>query len=439
MTHSRSRAWLRALVLLAVLHVGASAADDIVERTRGATATLQRAIAEGQWEAAEKELAALTGRIDVDPTEVLFLTGLVALGQKQFDRAADSYRRILDQRPDLARVRLELARTLFEKRDDEGARYHFELALSAGLPPVVETNVRRFIDMIRQRRNWSLDVGLGVVPDSNINMGANQATVMIAGLPFALSTDAREQSGVGVQLSAFGTKTIALAPDWQVRAFASVLRRDFAESRYDDMTVRFGIGPRYLFPRGEIGVAYLHSQRQFGNDSLNNADGVRLDGYWHFAPRLVAEATLERQRFDYPTLNGRNGDVLWMFNGLRYLLGSDQSMLFGVDYYNDHAEDPVFRNRALGGMIGHFRDWRFGLTTALTGRIAKSEFQGMQPLFGEYRTDRLTTWSVALTKRDWSLFEFVPTVSFTAFDNQSSIDLFTFRRTQILFGFNRRL
>jgi outer membrane protein len=439
MTPSRGRAWLRMLVLLAAAHASSCAADDLVERTRVATVTLQRAIAEGQWEAAEKELATLTGRIDVDPTEVLFLNGLVALGQKQFDRAADTYRRILDQRPGLARVRLELARTLFEKGDDEGARYHFERTLSAGLPPVVESNVRRFLNAIRQRRNWSLEVGLGVVPDSNINTGTNQPTVTIAGLPFDLSTDAREKSGVGLQLSAAGTKTVVLTPEWQVRAFASVLRRDFAESRYDDMTARFGLGPRYLFPRGEVGVAYLHSERQFGNDSLNRADGVRVDGYWQFAPRLVAEATLERQRFDYPTLRGRNGDVLWTFEGLRYLIGPDQSVLVGVDYYNDHAEDPVLRNRAIGGLLGHYRDWPLGLTTALTGRIARTEYDAVQPLFGRYRDDRLTTWSVALTKRDWSVFEFVPTLSFTAFDNRSSIDFFTFRRTQVLFGFNRRL
>jgi len=56
-----------------------------------------------------------------------------------------------------------------------------------------------------------------------------------------------------------------------------------------------------------------------------------------------------------------------------------------------------------------------------------------------HRNDRFTTYAVTITKRDRNLFEFVPMISVTQFDNESTIDFYSFRRTQVLFGFNRRL
>ena len=53
--------------------------------------------------------------------------------------------------------------------------------------------------------------------------------------------------------------------------------------------------------------------------------------------------------------------------------------------------------------------------------------------------ERFTTWATSVTKRDWALLEFVPTLSVTYYDNRSSIDFYSFQRWQVLLGFNRRL
>lgn len=400
---------------------------------------LREAIAGGAWSDAERELASVLGRVDVDPLEMLFLTGLLAQGQKQYDRAIDAFRRILDQRPDLVRVRLELARTLFDKGDDAAAKYHFELALAGKLPDTVQANVQRFLDAIRRRRDWTLDVGLGLLPDSNINTGTNQQYVTIAGLPFTLSSEAREKSGVGLQISAYGTKTLKLSERVRMRGFASVLRRDYPDSRFDDMIVRAGAGPRWLFARGEVGVAPFYGERRFGNDILNRSSGVRVDGAWQVAARVIAEGAFEYQQIAYPASPTRDGGVTWAFAGLRYLLTTSSQLMLGVDYYRDEAADPVFRNESTGWTIGHFRDWSHAISTGATVRIADTQYEARQPLFGEYRNDRYSTWTFTVTKRDWAIRDFVPTLSFTLFDNDSSIPLYTFQRRQVLLAFNRRL
>ena len=74
-------------------------------------------------------------------TELLFRVGLTALAvaertgdeaerSQMYDEAIEAFRTILVNRPDLVRVRLELARTFFLKEQDGLARRHFEAVLA---------------------------------------------------------------------------------------------------------------------------------------------------------------------------------------------------------------------------------------------------------------------------------------------------------------------
>lgn len=426
------RRWLVGLVLCALPLLG-------IAQTADPLATLRRAIVTADWATAESQLTALAGRIDVDPNDLVFLTGMVAVGQQQHDRAITQFRRMLDRDPTLARVRLELARALFLKHDDDAARYHFELALAGKLPETVERNVRGYLAEIRRRRLWTFEVSGGLLPDSNINAGSNQQTVNIAGLPFTLSSEAREKSGFGALISMNATRSIALNADWQLRGFASLLRRDYTDSRFDDMILRVGIGPRRVFANGEFGMAPFSSERRFGNDILNRSDGLRLDGAVQITAREILEGSVEWQRFVYPDRPGRDGDVLWAYLGGRFLVNTSTQLTYGLDSYDERAEDPTFRNQAIGYSLGALKDWTGGVSTALSMRTARTEYDGRQPLFGEYRNERLTTWTLTLTKRDWTVLDFAPALSVTNFRSVSSIPFYSFDRTQVLLAFTRRL
>lgn len=399
----------------------------------------RRALLAGHWAQAGAILERLRGSVEADPLEVSFLTGMLATAQGRDEQAIEAFRRILDQRPDLVRVRLELARALFRAGEDGAARHHFERTLGARLPEAVEDNVRRYLEQIRRRRMWSLDLGFGILPDSNINTGSNQQYVTIAGLPFTLSSEAREQSGVGLLVSVAGTRSVHMGTDWRLRGFGSLLRRDYADSRFDDMILRAGLGPRRVWGMGEMGIAPFVSERRFGNDVFNRSTGVRADGSGQLSARWLGEGALEWQRFEHSQQSARDGDVIWGFAGLRRLWDPVSSVLLGIDYYRDDAREAVYRQEATGWTAGHFRDWRVGLSTAATVRVAFTQFEGLQPLFAEYRNDRLVTWSLVLTKRDWDIQGFSPSLSVTRHDNASSIDLYSFQRWQVLVALNGRL
>ena len=138
---------------------------------------------------------------------VLFLIGLAATGASQqpdlsgderealLDEAIASLRAMLVDRPDLVRVRLELARAFFLKGENDLARKHFEHVLAGSPPGAVAANVRRFLSEIRARRRWSLRAGFALAPDTNIGGTSAERIIYINNLPFTRDADGTDDVG----------------------------------------------------------------------------------------------------------------------------------------------------------------------------------------------------------------------------------------------------
>ena len=125
-----------------------------------------------------------------DRTTILFRIGMTALAASEradsdearrelYDKAIAAFRLILVNRPELIRVRLELARTFFLKGQDGLARRHFELVLAGGVPPVVAANIRRFMNAMQTRKRFTGYFGAAFAPDSNLNAASESEIIYI--------------------------------------------------------------------------------------------------------------------------------------------------------------------------------------------------------------------------------------------------------------------
>ena len=124
-----------------------------------------------------------------EPTARLFDLGMTALElaertdnnaerRELYDKATQAFRAILVNRPDLVRVRLELARVFFLKGQDGLARRHFEAVLAGGVPVPVAANIQRFLAIMQGRKRLTGYFGLAVAPDSNLN-AASESEIII--------------------------------------------------------------------------------------------------------------------------------------------------------------------------------------------------------------------------------------------------------------------
>ena len=220
----------------------------------------QALVKAGKFKEALTVLRPLAGGRTVE-ANVLFLIGLAAAGASQqpdladderealLDEAIASLRSVLINRPDLVRVRLELARAFFLKGEDSLARGHFERVLAGKPPAPVVANVQRFLAEIRARRRWTMYLGAAMSPDSNIGGASDERIIYINDLPFRRDAEELTTSGIGVSVWTGGEYQHPLGDRLRLRLGGDLSRQDYGGSNFDQTSVSVHAGPRWLVDR----------------------------------------------------------------------------------------------------------------------------------------------------------------------------------------------
>ena len=169
-------------------------------------------------------------------SEARFRLGMMYADQKHYTDAALAFRAILDEQPQAARVRLELARVLTAMGDEGGARAQLRQAQASGLPPEVAVVVDRFQQALRSNKSFGGSFEFAAAPDSNINRATSSKTLDTVIAPLTLSDDARAQSGVGAHLSGQVFARARLSPQLALVPRISGDGLFYKSSEFDDVS-----------------------------------------------------------------------------------------------------------------------------------------------------------------------------------------------------------
>ncbi len=233
----------------------------------------------------------------------------------RLDEAVAAFRAILVDRPELVRVRLELARAFFLKEEDTLARRHFEQVLAGDVPPAVAANIRRFLDTIRARRRWEAWFGAAIVPDSNLNAASGERTVFLdtpfGRLPFTLDDPAKPESGLGVSFWGGGEYQHPLNDRLRLRTGADASVREYRGGEFDRHFLAAHIGPRWLIDaRTEASLLATTDRQWTAGRPETDRVGLRLEGEHLLTPRLALFAGAARRNCrGCDWLDGPVGDV----------------------------------------------------------------------------------------------------------------------------------
>ena len=121
-------------------------------------------------------------------------------------RTAERFEAILARRLGLTRARLELVQAYFLAGRDDKARYRFDLSLADDLPPSVEAPIEGFQCRIDARERWLTPLPATLLPETE---RSGRETVLIGGVPFRLSEDARASSSAGALVSVGASFSLA--------------------------------------------------------------------------------------------------------------------------------------------------------------------------------------------------------------------------------------
>ncbi len=377
-------------------------------------------------------------RADSRDDEVQFLLGMIAMEEKAYAQAIRRFRRILAREPGAVRVRLELGRAFYLAKDYDNAERQFRLARAGALPPAAQANVDKYLFAIRQERRFSYNLSFALAPDSNLNAGPSLSAVDIFGLPFQLSSDARQRSGVGLALGAGGEWSPPIAGPLRLRIGAQFDGVQYpAAGAFDDMTFSLYAGPRLVYQRWDVSLLATGFERWYGRSFYNSGAGGTAQATYYATPRLGLTGSLGAQQVNYRPPAGQGGPAVSASAGAFYTLSPLSVVSGGVSVSRQDAGLSLYSYTASQVQLGYFRDLPGGISASIQPAYVLVDYDSAEAGFGVPRRDHQWQVRVTLLDRRIDIGGFTPKLTYTHTDNASDIGLYRYRRDQGQIGLTR--
>ena len=409
-----------------------------------AVAETRTLIEEGRFEEALGILRPLAQGRAVE-ANVLFLIGLAATGASQqpglsgderealLDEAIGSLRAMLIDRPDLVRIRLELARAFFLKGENDLARKHFEHVLAGSPPGPVAANVRRFLSEIRARRRWSLRAGFALAPDTNIGGTSAERIIYINDLPFRRDQAELTTSGIGVSVWGGWEYQHPLNERLRLRIGADASRREYAGRRFDQMFVSGHAGPRWLVGANtEASVLASAHRRWSANVPDYDAFGGRIEAGHRFTRRVTASARASWHDRRYRTRMFLDGPAMDASLSGAWVVTPTVRADAALGWGREQPERERWRNASRWLRLGASVILPRGFTVGGSGELRRTDYEGNWFPFtttGEPREDRTRSLRVSVHNRVFAWKGFSPQLSLVHEVRTTNAQLYDYKRT----------
>lgn len=421
------------VAVLAWWSLAARADDDDLARLQ---ALVEAAEYVAAWPLAERLEPEHAGAARFD-----LLYGLTAIHTGRHERAVYAFERLVWQRPDDARVRLELARALFRAGEYERARAQFGALLATDLPPRARTRLRRYLAAIERRQQAtrprvSAYLRSAVGYDSNINNVTTDKRVSVPWwpTPVELADAARGRSSGFAELEAFAG----------VRHPRSLRHAWFAEGRYrswsafetsdfDRHLLDVAGGPEWR--RGEQHMRIPVRLQTLFLDGARFRDTAAAGAEWGWRPdsARALQAFVQAVQSRYPDQRQRDSRTLG--GGLHGAIRpGDRRHQYGVTIAL--GREATLRDDAehLGRSFGLLRgsgQWAISRNHEAYATLSamRARYHADHPLFGARRRDRqrqLTLgWRWRLPGR-WRV-----EAEAAHADNESTLEVFDYDQTVV--------
>jgi len=383
----------------------------------------------GDFATAEQAYRALAANPDPElRTEARFRLALM-LADRQGKRreGAVELRRILDEKPGAARVRLELARLQALMGDLGAARRELRAAQGAGLPPGVERAVRFYAAALQASKPFGGSLELALAPDSNINRATRSDTLGTVIGSFSLDGNARARSGLGLALRGQAWWRQGLDRNASLLARVSTGASLYPDPQFHDVVLGFQLGPEFRSGADRLTLSGGPAWRWYGARPYSRS----LGGEASFLHPLGAKAQLRAALGLTHAKNLRNalqtGDTFSLTAGVDRALSARFGLGALASATRTGAADPGWSD-ASGGVTAYA--WREAGRTTFVGTLGYNRLEADErlALFPRRRVDDRVTASLAATWRAIQWKGFAPLTRLTWERNRSTVEIYTYSR-----------
>lgn len=341
--------------------------------------------------------------------------------------AAVLLRRILDEKPDTARVRVELARVQVSLGNLGDAARELRAAEAAGLPPEVETQVRFFANALSAQKRFGGGFEVAVAPSTNINRATSSDTLGTIIGDFILSDDAKKQSGLGLSIKGQTYYRIPAGAKTDVLVRASASGDIYKKSEFDDISVSLQAGPQWQWGRDRLALSGALSYRWFGLDPQSWSYG--LTGNWQhpLTPRTQLRIDGSWLRENNLRNDNEGGGRYTLAAGIDHNFSARFGGGFQLSANRVDAKDPGYATTSGGANAYFYRE--LGRTTAVVN-LGYRHLEADERLFlyPKRRQDDYASISVSGTFRALTFHTFAPLLRVGYEKNWSTVEIYAFDR-----------
>ena len=386
-------------------------------------------IESGQYDQAMALSAHLTKDPELSALSQQFTYALILKRQGKLKEAAGIMRAILAEKPNLSRVRQELAHTLSLMGEKKAAIYHFSILADNAPSESLRSFYEDFIDRVNLDRPWTLGGYVAIAPSTNISNSTDEDLVHIGGIP--LVPGEKAESGVGLNYGVNGTYTFELVDDLSLTFGGSVTGLAYKETAYNQ--TQFG-GFSQLSWRTDpwIFSGGIAAERVLlGNEPYRTGYGPVFSVRRSFGAFGVTSANVSYQWLDYDEVDAFDGYQVGFSLNHRYALTAASSIRFGGGYNYVHAENDINSYDGYNLNAKYAREWSGGILTDIAVSGTLRDYVGDFPLMTEPRLDRRIDIEVGATFRTLAMKGFAPRLEYAYSQNFSNVELYDYNKSTV--------
>ena len=368
--------------------------------------------------------------------EARFRLGMLLAAQGRNRDAALAFRRLLDEKPDAARVRIELARVLALIGDEAAARREIRQAQAIGLPSDVALVVDQFANALRARKPIGGSLSFAFVPDSNINRATDAETLDTVVAPLTLSEDARSQSGVGIRLGGQGYARLPVGDRLTLLPRVSAQAELYRRSQFNDISASVALGLEAVGERSRFRPSIAQTVRFYGGDLYAQTRAASINWVRALGRRAQLDVTGTVGRADYRLNDLQDG---WLFDlsaAYERAFDARSGGSLSLAANRQTARDPGYATTAGGASLLYWRD--LGRVTLFgTAGVRRLESDARLFPFDDRRREWLYSAGAGGTFRQLTVSGFAPVVRVSWERNASTVGIYDYRRFAVDFGITR--
>ena len=421
---------LRVAALALLFAAGARAQDKEARAARGAYREGEEYLEKKEYGKAYERLykAFLENPADIDTN---FALGRAAFELGRYEEAAMAFERILIARPDLPRVRLELARCYFRLKSYDLAKRYFSDVLATNPPEQVRRNVQAMLSQIgaaARKDHFSGVLSVGYNWDSNPRSSPGNERIGGVLGPVVLAPDERKRRDTFFSNALVLNYNRKLAEDESLWWKTEAANVDAFYRRVKDQNLNYfsvASGPAIETSRWGIEARGLFTYARMDQSAYLRAFGPSVSGFRALSDHALLAGGVVVESRKYYQDKGMDGLNASGYLGPVFSWGKDSVILrFGLE--DQQATDRVNAYTASQALVRYERPLPLDLTLAIGYRFIGAHYKRADPRFGTAREDRLHEVSLGLRRKLWRNLS--AEVGHTYVKSDSSIELYRYDR-----------